>query len=59
MGTSSQVQYWKKAMNEGLLKSAEKVVNAVKKVDNPKLKINAPKPLEKFKRFIKSRSKYL
>jgi len=59
MGTSSQVQYRKKAMNEGLLRSAEKVVNTLKKIDKPTLKVKTPKTIEKFKRFIKSRSKYL
>jgi hypothetical protein len=46
-------------ISEGLLKTLKKVVGTVKKMDNPKLKIKTPKPLAKFKGYIKKADKVI
>lgn len=59
MGISSKIQYWKKAMNEGVIKTIKKAYASINKFDNPKLKpvvqAKSPKPLAKFKSFVKSK----
>lgn len=50
-------------MNEGIIRAIKKTVNAVKKVDNPRISISAPqsvkpvmKKISKFKQFLKSKA---
>ena len=40
-------------ISEGILKTLNKVIGTVKKIDNPKLKVKTPKPLAKFKGYVK------
>ena len=46
-------------ISEGILSALKKVVSTAKKMDNPKLKIKTPKPLAKFKGYIKKADKVI
>lgn len=44
-------------MNEGVIKVIGKAIQLAKKADNPTLKLKTPKPIAKFKSFVKKTNK--